>query len=60
MLRNKFKKISKPCRFRPKASRWRWCSEVTKHRGFGFGSVYRNNTSGKCQWNPSTEWRDIV
>ena len=40
-------KTQKPCRFRPKSPWWRRRSVVTKRRGVGVGSVYRNNTSNK-------------
>jgi len=48
MLRKKWK-ITKPCRFRPKTSRWWWHSEVPKQCGFSFGSVHRNNTIHQSQ-----------
>jgi len=35
----------KLCHFRPKTSRHRWLLEVTKHCSFGFGLIYRNNTT---------------
>ena len=42
-----FNKLQHPktCRFMPKTLRWRWCSEVTKQRGFSVGLVHNNNTT---------------